>query len=130
MLGAHGGMHQKWHNAYEETTHVPFVFSSPLFQGGRRESVPTSHADVLPTLLGLAGINHDEALKRVATSHTEARPLVGRDLSGVIRGSAERPSDPVLFVTDDEIRPRGEFPLGLNSRPTLIRRHGRLSSTR
>ena len=37
MLGAHGGMHQKWHNAYEETVHVPFVVSSPLFQGGRRE---------------------------------------------------------------------------------------------
>ena len=103
MLGAHGGMHQKWHNAYEETTHVPFVFSSPLFQGGRRESIPTSHADLLPTLLGLAGIDHDEALKRVAADHTEARPLVGRDLSGIVRGTVERPSDPVLFVTDDEI---------------------------
>ena len=31
MLGAHGGMHQKWHNAYDETTRVPFVVSSPLF---------------------------------------------------------------------------------------------------
>jgi len=103
MLGAHGGMHQKWYNAYEETIHVPFVFSSPLFKGGRRVSIPTSHADLLPTLLGFAGINQDEALKRVATGHTEARPLAGRDLSGVIRGTAERPSDPVLFTTDDEI---------------------------
>jgi arylsulfatase A-like enzyme len=103
MLGAHGGMHQKWHNAYEETVHIPFVISSPLFQGGRRESIPTSRADLLPTLLGLAGIDPEEALKRVAASHTEARPLVGRDLSGVIRGTAERPSDPVLFTTDDEI---------------------------
>ncbi len=103
MLGAHGGMHQKWYNAYEETTHVPFVFSSPMFRGGRRENIPTSHADLLPTLLGLAGINHDEALKRIAAGHTEARPLVGRDLSGIIRGTAERPSDPVLFSTDDEI---------------------------
>jgi arylsulfatase A-like enzyme len=105
MLGAHGGMHQKWHNAYEETVHVPFVVSTPLFQGGRREAdMPTSHADLLPTLLGLASINPTEALQRVAATHTEARPLVGRDLSGLIRGTGERPAlTPVLFVTDDEI---------------------------
>ena len=105
MLGAHGGMHQKWHNAYEETVHVPFVVSSPLFQGGRRESdIATSHADLLPTLLGLAGIDPGEALQRVAADHTEARPLVGRDLSGLIRGTGRATaSDPVLFITDDEI---------------------------
>ena len=104
MLGAHG-MHQKWHNAYEETIHVPFVASSPLFEGGRREdSIPTSHADLLPTLLGLAGIDRDAAFKRVAAEHTKARPLVGRDLSGLIRGTGgQPPSDPVLFMTDDEI---------------------------
>ena len=54
-------------------------------------------------MLGLAGIDQDEALKRVAAGHTEAHPLVGRDLSGLIRGTGERPSDPVLFFTDDEI---------------------------
>ena len=49
MLGAHGGMHEKWHNAYEETIHVPFIVSSPLIHGGRREiDIPTSHADLLP----------------------------------------------------------------------------------
>ena len=25
LLGAHGGLHQKWFNAYEETVRVPFV---------------------------------------------------------------------------------------------------------
>ena len=105
MLGAHGGMHQKWHNAYEETTHVPFVVSSPLFPGGHREGeIPSSHADLLPTLLGLAHIDKEAALNRVAASHTEAHPLVGRDLSGLVRGNGARPSaDPVLFMTDDEI---------------------------
>jgi arylsulfatase A-like enzyme len=105
MLGAHGGMHEKWHNAYEETVHVPFVVSSPLFEGGRREGeILTSHADLLPTLLGLAGIDPEAAFKRVAASHTEARPLVGRDLSELIHGTGERPTtDPVLFMTDDEI---------------------------
>jgi arylsulfatase A-like enzyme len=105
MLGAHGGMHQKWHNAYEETTHVPFIVSSPLIDGGQREiDALTSHADLVPTLLGLAGIDQAEALERIAVDHTEARPLLGRDLSGAIFGDEPDPaSDPVLFVTDDEI---------------------------
>ena len=53
MQGAHGGMHEKWHVAYEEALHVPFVVSSPLLPGGEREiDIPTNHADLLPTLLG------------------------------------------------------------------------------
>ena len=82
LLGAHGGMHEKWHNAYEETTHVPFIVSSPLIKDAPRVvDVPTSHADLLPTLLGLAGIDPADALAKIATNHTEARPPVGRDLS-------------------------------------------------
>jgi arylsulfatase A-like enzyme len=109
MQGAHGGMHEKWHNAYEETVHVPFVVTSPLLPGGARElGVPTSHADLLPTLLGLAGIDHDDALARLRDGHPQVRPLVGRDLSDAIR-SAEPyvPSEPILFVTDDEISEGG-----------------------
>ena len=104
MLGAHGGMHQKWHNAYEETTRVPFLVSSPLIPGGPREiDALTSHADLVPTLLGFAGVDQAKALERVSADHSEARPLVGRDLSGLILGSEAEPSDPVLFTTDDEI---------------------------
>ena len=105
MLGAHGGMHQKWHNAYEETTHIPLVMASPLIKGGRRSiDFPTSHADLIPTLLGLAGIDQKEALKRVAVTHREARALVGRDLAGAVLGTgAALVSEPVLFTTDDEI---------------------------
>ena len=39
-------MHQKWHNAYEETTHVPFVFSSALF-GRRAERVSPPPSDAI-----------------------------------------------------------------------------------
>jgi arylsulfatase A-like enzyme len=105
MLGAHGGMHEKWHNAYEETLRVPLVVSSPLLPGGERElDVPTNHADLIPTLLGLAGIDHDGTLERLQVDHADARPLVGRDLSAAIRAAEpDAPADPVLFMTDDEI---------------------------
>ena len=105
MQGAHGGMHEKWHVAYEEALHVPFIVSSPLLPGGARElDIPTNHADLLPTLLGFAGIDPDEALTRVQSEHTDARPLVGRDLSAAIRAAEPAaPTEPILFTTDDEI---------------------------
>jgi arylsulfatase A-like enzyme len=105
LQGSHGGMHEKWHVAYEEALHVPFIVSSPLLPGGARElDIPTNHADLIPTLLGLTGIDHDQALAQLQADHSDAQPLVGRDLSEAIR-SAEpaAPSEPVLFMTDDEI---------------------------
>jgi arylsulfatase A-like enzyme len=105
MLGAHGGMHQKWHNAYEETIHVPFVVHSPLLGTTPRDvNALTNHADLLPTMLGLAGIDEAQAASQLVADHTEVRALVGRDLSALVLGTAEEePSDPVLFMTDDEI---------------------------
>ena len=105
MQGAHGGMHEKWHVAYEEVIHVPFIVSSPLLHGGARElDIPTNHADLIPTMLGLAGIDPDQALARLRPDHTDAHPLVGRDLSQAIRAAEPAaPSEPVLFTTDDEI---------------------------
>ncbi len=105
MQGAHGGFHEKWHCAYEEVLRVPFIVSSPLLPGGIRElNIPTNHADLLPTLLGLAGIDHDDTLEKLRSGHTEAHPLIGRDLSDAIRATTpEGPSEPVLFTTDDEI---------------------------
>lgn len=104
MLGAHGGMHQKWYNAYEETIHVPLIITSPLFgDTPRSESGLTSHADLLPTLLGLANVDIDQAAKKLALSHNETRPLVGRDLSGVVRGTSTVPNDPVFFMTYDDV---------------------------
>ena len=81
MQGAHGGMHEKWHVAYEEALHVPFIVSSPVLPGGARElGIPTNHADLIPTLLGFAGIDPDQALARLQADHSDAHPLVGRDL--------------------------------------------------
>ncbi len=97
--------HEKWHVAYDEALRVPLIVSSPLLPGGARElEIPTNHADLIPTLLGLTGIDHDQALAKLKVDHVDARPLVGRDLSDAIR--AARPaalSEPVLLTTDDEI---------------------------
>ncbi|MCI0489832.1 MAG: sulfatase-like hydrolase/transferase [Blastocatellia bacterium] len=106
MLGAHGGMHQKWHNVYEETVHVPLIISHPrLFKDPRNADMLTSHVDLIPTLLGLAGIDASEAAKSLKQDHVEVRPLVGRDLSAVVRGKVDpdKSREPIYFMTDDEI---------------------------
>jgi hypothetical protein len=77
----------------------------PLLPGGARElDIPTNHADLIPTLLGLTGIDPDQTLTRLQSDHTEAHPLVGRDLSSAIRAvEPSAPTEPILFMTDDEI---------------------------
>lgn len=87
-LGAHGGMIEKWHTAYEEILHVPFLVSSPTLNAGTtpvRISQLTSHIDVLPTLLGLAGYDaiQRDVLGRQIPGQTYM-PLLGADLSPVI----------------------------------------------
>ena len=107
MLGSHGDMHQKWYQAYEETLHVPLTVVDPRVR--RRKRVPrigieTSHADVLPTLLGLAGLDAEALRSQIAPDFSDANPLVGRNLSGLIQGR-EDPADheePVFFMTDDD----------------------------
>lgn len=104
MLGAHGGMHQKWFNAYEETIHVPMIFSGPLVgDKPRAETALTSHADLVPTLLGLCDVDVERAAKQLERSHTETRRLVGRDLSAAVRGTGGIENDPVFFMTFDNV---------------------------
>lgn len=106
MLGAHGGMHQKWHNAYEETVHVPFIVShATMFKESKQANLLTNHVDLIPTMLGLAGIDQKAARKELEKSHSQARPLVGRDLSGVVTGKVDpdHSTSPIYFMTDDEI---------------------------
>lgn len=104
LLGSHGYMHQKWHNAYEETTHVPMIISNPvMFPEPQENHSLTSHIDVLPTLLGLAGLDPDALMPTVAFGHTDPVALVGRDLSPLVRGEVQTVQDPIYFMTDDEV---------------------------
>lgn len=66
-------------------------------------SSPTSHVDVVPTLLGLIGGDQAELIDTVGAHHTEAHPLPGRDLSGVLRGTTDLAPDPIYFMTEDQM---------------------------
>jgi len=106
LLGAHGGLQQKWANAFDEATRVPMVIKGPgvaQLPGGI--NAPTSHVDLIPTLLGLAGIDVERATAGVAQRHTQARPLPGRDLSSVVTGTAASDSiaGPIYFMTEDNV---------------------------
>ena len=105
LLGAHGGLIQKWCNAFDEATRVPFIVAGPGIEPGTSIDGPTSHVDVIPTLLGLAGIDVEQATATVAAHHTEAQPLPGRDLSSVIMGTAPASSlaSPIYFMTEDAV---------------------------
>jgi arylsulfatase A-like enzyme len=105
LLGSHGGLFQKWHCAYDEVIHVPLIVHNPrLFPDRRSVDMLTSHVDILPTLLGLAGADQEALRSTLAEDHTDARPLVGRDLSALITGAGTVPGadEPIYFMTDDE----------------------------
>jgi len=106
LLGAHGGLQQKWHNGYDEALRVPFVVSGPgIDVRADGIDVPTSHLDLLPTLLGLVGADVEQLTAVVAERHVEAQPLVGRDLSSLLGGSVttEAIEAPIYFMTEDQI---------------------------
>ena len=107
MQGAHGGLHQKWFNLYDECTRVPFrvvrtgTDAEPVHPV-TIEGVPTSHVDVLPTLLGFAGIDQEDAAAELRTTHTEVHPLPGRDLRPLLTG-ADTEARPIYLMTRDNM---------------------------
>ena len=105
VLGAHGDLHQKMYQAYEETTRVPLIVWSPrLFKKPQTVDALTSHIDLAPTLLGLAGIDPEPIRRRLAADHSDARRMVGRDLSPLILGrtAPDRVTAPVYCMIDDD----------------------------
>src|SRR5690606_28805934 len=119
LLGAHGGLFQKWYNAYEEATHVPFIVHSPkLFSNRQTTDMLTSHVDILPTLLGLAKIDAKKIQQELRGNHTEVHQPVGRDLTPLLHGEDAflRRNEPVYFMTDDDVT-RGLSQVSITGQP-------------
>ncbi|WDV45154.1 sulfatase-like hydrolase/transferase [Clostridiaceae bacterium M8S5] len=105
LLGAHGGLYQKWYQAYEESTHVPFIVHNPaIFKESKSTDILTSHVDILPTILGLAGLDEIEIQSVLKENHTEVHPLVGKDLAPFIIEEIKSTilDEPIYFMTDDD----------------------------
>ncbi|HEX7817032.1 sulfatase-like hydrolase/transferase [Dyella sp.] len=123
---SHGMMIEKWHGAYQETVHVPFLVSSKHYNANRHTPVAidalTSHIDILPTLLGIAGADEaqvERARRNLSKTHPAAA-LPGANLAPVIKaqggpviGPDGKERKAVLFATDDMITeplPRDDDP--------------------
>ncbi|WP_197373193.1 sulfatase-like hydrolase/transferase [Mycolicibacterium baixiangningiae] len=105
LLGAHGGLHQKWFNLYDEATRVPFVIAriGANATEARTVAAPTSHVDLVPTLLGAAGVDIAAAAATLAESFSEVHPLPGRDLMPVVDGAAPDDDRAVYLMTRDNM---------------------------
>ncbi|HKP86932.1 MAG TPA: sulfatase-like hydrolase/transferase, partial [Blastocatellia bacterium] len=62
----HGMLMEKWHAAYEEALHVPVVVRSAGINADpnmKQCDALTSHVDLLPTILGFAGVGGEEGAR-------------------------------------------------------------------
>lgn len=122
LLGAHGGLHQKWFNLYDEAARVPFVIARVGDNATSARAVagaPTSHIDLVPTLLSAAGIDEAAAAEQLRASFSELHPLPGRDLMGVVDGAEADPDRTVYAITRDNM-PEGDHGI-----PAMARRFAR-----
>jgi len=81
MAGAHG-LRGKGPFAYEENVHLPFYTVHPDVKGGQDCRALTGHIDLVPTLLGMAGV---DTTKRAEFS---ARTLPGKAFGEVLTNPA------------------------------------------
>jgi arylsulfatase len=79
--GAHG-LRGKGPFAYRETFHVPMYVVHPDVRGGRTCGALTSHIDIAPSLLALAGAD------RAQTSELAGRDLPGKDFAALLNDPA------------------------------------------
>jgi len=109
LLGSHGGLHQKWFQLYDESTRVPFSIARIGSQATSQRSVssPTSHVDLVPTLLSAAGIDEQATADELRSSFSEVHPLTGRNLMPLVDGAEEDQRRSVYIMTRDNM-PEGD----------------------
>jgi arylsulfatase A-like enzyme len=72
FLGQHGLLH-KGPPPYRDLTQVSFVMAGPGVPSGETTAAPTSHLDIMPTLLDLAGAD----ISGLGQDGTSLRPVLG-----------------------------------------------------
>lgn len=103
LLSSHGGMFQKWYQAYQESIHVPLVITSPLFGSQHKDICDlTSHIDILPTFLDFAKADPERIRRELGKKFSLNLPLPGKSLMTI----ANRPAGPlqnqaIYFYTED-----------------------------
>ena len=110
MLGSQGA--QRKQKPWDESIVVPFLLRYPAAcgQGGKAIDMPINTPDIMPTLLGLCGIEVPKAVQ-------------GRDYSGVLTGRAQPDNDAALITCPS---PFGEWTRargGREYRGVRTRRH-------
>jgi arylsulfatase len=86
MAGAHG-LRGKGPFAYRESNHLPFYVIHPDVKGGQTCQSLSSHIDLVPTLLAMAGVKADRA------GELAGRALPGKDLSPLLANPGSRAID-------------------------------------
>src|SRR5262245_34688001 len=79
MAGAHGGQKGKGPFCYEANAHVPLIIAHPAAKPGAKCAALTSHLDLLPTFVGLAGMP-------VSRPPAALTALPGHDFSSLLLG--------------------------------------------
>ena len=123
LLGAHGGLHQKWFNLYDEATRVPLWIARTGDRPTTPRTIdePTSHVDIVPSLLGAAGVDVDAVESELTSTHSEVHPLPGRNLLPVLDGADPDPERAVYLLTRDNM------PEGDSGASGIARRIGRVA---
>lgn len=88
MCGSHGGLRNKGPVAYEQNVHVPMIIVHPDISGGKTSRALTSHIDVLPTLVGLSGVQGD-------INQEITKGLPGKDFSTLLNNPASAKIDAI-----------------------------------
>ena len=125
LLGAHGGLHQKWFNLYDEAVRVPFAIARIGSQATQARSIdaPTSHVDLVPTLLAAASIDTVAVEADLRESFSEVHALPGRDLMPVVSGAGVPDADRCVYLMTRDNMPEGDSGAG-----GMARRLGRVSN--
>ena len=87
MMGSHGCPPTMKQQPWDESAHVPLLLRYPAAHGrqGRTVRTPLTTPDILPTLLGLAGVAIPATIE-------------GEDLSPLIRGGPEHADRAALYM--------------------------------